>query len=74
MLLKGAGIRDLPYGPEDRTVKVKDEYKEEAMPGRCGNIVSCGIRDGPLKTSRLSVKKRGKEAGGKWRSGRGSVC
>lgn len=23
MLLKGAGIRDLPYGPEDRTVKVK---------------------------------------------------
>lgn len=54
--------------------KLKDEYKEEAMPGRCGNIVSCGIRDGPLKTSRLSVKKRGKEAGGKWRSGRGSVC
>lgn len=54
--------------------KLKDEYKEEVMAGRCGNIVSCGIRDGPLKTSRLSVKKRGKEAGGKWRSGRGSVC
>lgn len=34
------------------------------MAGRCGNIVSCGIRDGPLKTSRLSVKKRGREAEG----------
>lgn len=34
-LLGGAGIRDLPSGPEDRTVKscaeLKEEYKEEAM-------------------------------------------
>lgn len=64
--LSEAGIRDLPYGLRERTVKVErrvqseSEYKVEVM---AEDVVTSWIRDGLWKPPCLSQRKKGRRRG-----------